>query len=109
MSRRCRAGQRARIISEGPNSGAIVLVERPYFYPEKIGNSVWPRVLRAWVITSLGGPLQSFYLDGGECPPARTIVFDDRNLEPLDDDDDGLDEKEVLERPRQHALAGGNV
>lgn len=99
MSRRCKPGQRARIIGGGANHGAIVLVVRPYFYPDKVSDSTWPRQQRPWVITSLGQPLQSFYLDGREAPARQTIVCDDRDLEPLGDDEGGVSDEEVLGRP----------
>src|SRR3990167_7008841 len=99
MSRRCKPGQRARIISEGANHGAIVLVVRPYFYPDEVSGSQWPRTQRPWVTTSLGQPLQSYYLDGGKAPAQQTIVSDDRDLEPLDDDEGGVSDEEVLGRP----------
>jgi len=99
MSRRCKPGQRARIIGGGANRGAIVLVVKPYFYPDKVAGAMWPRQQRPWVITSLGQPLRSVYLDGREAPAHRTIVCDDRELEPLDDDECGVSDEEVLGRP----------
>lgn len=100
MSRRCKAGQRARIIGDSSNAGQIVLVVRPYFLPEEINDATWPEGIFPWVVTSLGASLRSFSIGTEEeCPPARTIVVDDCDLEPLDDDDDGLGEVEVIEKP----------
>jgi hypothetical protein len=84
MSRRCKPGQRARVISEGPDRGTIVLVLKPYFYPDEVNDAVWPRMLRGWVVTSLGAPLHAVHLDGSPCPPEQTSVRDDRDLEPID-------------------------
>jgi hypothetical protein len=116
MSRRCKPGQRARIISEGTDRGKIVLVVRPYFYPEEVSDATWPRNIAPWVVTSLGALLHSVSLKTGkEAPPARTMVMDDRDLEPLDDDDDPAVD-EAAKRPtksgaragKPKALAAGN-
>lgn len=100
MSRRCKSGQRARCIATGKNRGLIVLVVRPYL-GEKIGDSSW-RVTGPlpWVITSLGRPIFATWTGTGlPCPPMMTGVFDDEDLEPLDDDDDGLDESTDTDKP----------
>lgn len=90
MSRRCKPGQRARVV-RGWNAGKVVVVVRHYF-GEPINDAVWPRAFLPWVVTSVGGPLRSKYLDTGkEAPPAMTIVLDDPDLEPLRDDDEGDD------------------
>lgn len=87
MSRRCKVGDRARIIC-GDNAGKIVVVVRRYF-GEDVNGAKWPKPLFPWVITSLGSTLRSFYLDtGSEAPPSHTIVVDDCSLEPLRDEDD---------------------
>jgi hypothetical protein len=100
MSRQCKPGHRARIIGDGLNSGQIVLVVRPYFYPEIVADATWPNPLFPWVVTSLGAPLRSIDIETGEeCNLAMTIVVDDCDLEPLDYDDDGIREMEVIERP----------
>jgi hypothetical protein len=92
MSRRCKPGIRARIIGECRNAGRIVLVVRPYFYPEEVLGSTWPEeILHPWVVTSLGAPLRCFDVESEEeCPPQMTIVVEDADLEPLDANDDGL-------------------
>jgi hypothetical protein len=102
MSRRCKPGMRARIVNDCSNRGKIVLVVRPYFYPEEVEGARWPEeVLRPWVVTSVSGPLRSYYTEtNNECPPSLTIVVDDEDLQPLDDDDDGLPERIETERPR---------
>lgn len=98
MSRRCKAGQRARIIGGGWNHGKIVLVVRPYFGEDIDGN--WPLPLFPWVITSLGAPLRRRCLKTNiESPAKMMAVYDDCDLEPLDDDDDGLIESTDNERP----------
>jgi hypothetical protein len=100
MSRRCKKGQRARIIGKSADVGKIVFVVRPYFYPQKVGDASWPKGLFPWVVTSLGGPLRCVELGSGkECPPTHTIVVDDCDLEPLDDDDDDIRELVFIERP----------
>ena len=87
MSRRCRPGMRARII-HGSNAGKIVVVVRRYF-GEDVNGAKWPREIFPWVVTSLGSPLRSFCIDTGTAAsPAMTVVVEDRNLEPLRDDDD---------------------
>ncbi len=87
MSRRCKAGIRARII-RGSNQGKIVVVVRHYF-GEDVNGAQWPKALFPWVVTSLSGPLRSFFIDTGvEAPSALTIVVDDCDLEPLRDDDE---------------------
>ena len=86
MSRKCRPGIRARIIRSG-NAGKIVVVVRRYF-GEDVNGASWPRALFPWVVTSLSSPLRSAYLyTGEEAPPSMTIVVDDCDLEPLEDDD----------------------
>lgn len=87
MSRRCKPGIRARII-EGSDAGKIVFVVRRYF-GEEVNGARWPQALFPWVVSSLGSPLRSFYIDTcREAPPSMTIVVDDCDLEPLRDDDD---------------------
>jgi hypothetical protein len=99
VSRRCKKGQRARIIG-GRNAGKIVLIVRPYFYPQIINDASWPMAIYPWVVTSLSGSLRSVHVNSGkECPPAMTIVADDPELEPLDDEDDLLPEAEDLDVP----------
>lgn len=88
MSRRCRPGIRARIISTGRNDGAVVVVVRRYF-GELVSGAHWPKPML--VVTSLGGPLATFAVHTKvACPPSMTIVVDDSELEPLRDDDDSL-------------------
>ncbi len=90
MSRRCKAGQRARIIGNSVNSGAIVLVVRRYL-GELVADDRWPEALFPWVVTSLGEPLDWRRIEDPSVQGrAYTIVLDDKYLEPLNDDDDGL-------------------
>lgn len=99
MNRKCKPGIRARFV-QGSNTGAVVLVVRRYF-GEEVSGAEWPRVLLPWVVTSLGKPLRSTYLHTGEeAPPATTIVADDRDLEPLRDEDEDDSIKEQIARPR---------
>lgn len=89
MSRRCKPGQRARIVS-GADTGAIVVVVR-YYFGETLGGATWPQALLPWVVTSLGRPLHWVSLDDRtRAGQLMTIVRDDSELEPLPDDDDGL-------------------
>lgn len=98
MSRKCKRGQRARIIG-GRNAGKIVLIVRPYFYPQIVNDASWPMAVYPWVVTSLSGPLRSIEVDSGkECPPTMTIVADDPELEPLDDDDGPVAEESSTEQ-----------
>ena len=96
MNRRCKPGMRARVIGANGNRGKIVVVVR-YYFGEDVGGSVWPQPLYPWVVTSLGGPLQSRYIDTGKpAPPMMTIVLDDSDLEPLRDDDlQGRDDESI--------------
>lgn len=87
MSRRCKPGMRARVIGTNANRGKVVVVVR-YYFGEEVSGFRWPLPLYPWVVTSLGGPLQSRYIDTGKpAPPTMTIVLDDSELEPLRDDD----------------------
>lgn len=112
MSRRCKVGQRARIIG-GRNRGQVVLVVRPYV-GERINGTTWPEAVFPWVVTSLGRALDSVYLDTRlPAPAAMTIVVDDEELEPLRDDDHGIGDAEDVGRPVPSARrvlvdAGGN-
>lgn len=101
MSRRCKPGSRARIIDGGANHGKIVLVVRPYFYPEEVDGAAWPdEIVHPWVLTSLSGPLRAIYTETKEeCPPSMTLVCEDDDLEPLDDEDDGSDRSTDADRP----------
>ena len=107
MSRRCKPGIRARIIRSS-NAGKIVVVVRRYF-GEDVNDAAWPRPLFPWVVTSLGAPLHSVYIDTGkEAPPSLTIVVDDSELEPLRDDDDHEDTSAGIPAPikRENVIAG---
>jgi hypothetical protein len=101
MSRRCKAGQRARVLS-GSDKGTIVLVVRRYM-GERINDAFWPEPLFPWVVTTLGAPLHWARIDGSTSGTASTVVRDDRDLEPLKDDDDGLSKATGLSEPRRPA------
>ena len=99
MSRRCKAGQRARILGEDDsNAGNIVLIVRPYF-GELIDGSRWPEPLFPWVVTSLGDLLDTEFIKTGELSRVRTAVYEDCALKPLDDDED--DDSEHTSTPRE--------
>ncbi len=107
MSRRCKVGKRARIIGTGNNAGLIVLVIRPYF-GEEIDGGRWVEKPFPWVVTSLGRPIQPYAAWTKELlPVTMTGVFDDSELEPLDDEDDGLtqstDKELPIKRPKVKA------
>ena len=105
MSRRCRPGQRARIIG-GWNAGKIVLVVRPYF-GEEVDDSTWPMAIFPWVVSSLSTPLRRLCLATKQETPAKMVmVCDDCDLQPLDDDDDGLT---VSIRRSQPVAIGGKA
>lgn len=99
MSRRCKPGQRARVICSGANKGKIVVVVRHYF-GEEVDGATWAEYLYPWVATSLGAPLWwRKEKDSSVRGASMTIVLDDSALEPLDDDDDGLLRSSDQERP----------
>lgn len=102
MSRRCKAGQRARIVAAGSNRGKVVLVVRRYL-GEEISGGTWPNPLFPWVVTTLGAPLDWSGIGDGQRGTATTIVLDDSQLEPLNDDDDGLTRSTDLSEPRRPA------
>ena len=98
MSRRCKPGQRARIIGGGWNIGKIVLVVRPYFGEEIDG--IWPQPIFPWVVSSLGAPLRRCCLTTGKEKPAKmAAVYDDCDLEPLDDDEAGIEDARAIVKP----------
>jgi hypothetical protein len=99
MTRKCKPGQRARVVGRGLDDGKVVLVVRRY-HGEEIEGAIWHRTLFPWVVVSLGAPLHSVYFRTGlPAPPSMTAVICDTRLQPLDDDDDSLDTSEGLDRP----------
>ena len=99
MSRRCKAGQRARIIGGDVNHGKIVVVVRPYF-GEVIKGADWPdSIVFPWVVASLSGPMRSFFMDNSEAEPDIVIVVEDQYLDPIPDDSSGLDEYTEVDKP----------
>lgn len=101
MSRRCKPGQRARIIDGGWNHGKIVLVVRPYF-GEEIDDATWPLPIFPWVVSSMGVPLRRLCLTTRQEKPAKMVmVCDDCDLQPLDDDENGLVETAQQDKPVQ--------
>lgn len=100
MSRRCKPGQRAKVINDTANRGKIVLVICPYFGEKFPCGGHWPKPLFPWVVTSLGTPFDWVMLDdpsiGGT---SMTIAICDTELEPLDDDDDGLTRSTEKDKP----------
>lgn len=100
MSRRCKPGQRARIIRGGWNHGKIVLVVRPYFGEDLNGDGTWPLAILPWVVSSLGVPLRRICLSTKQEKPAKMVmVCDDCDLQPLDDGDDGLTQTTAQDNP----------
>ena len=98
MSRRCKTGQRARFI-KGMNKGRIVLVVKALHINE-FGGSTWPEALFPWVVTALGAPLRTMRLETmKENAPRMTICCCDLDLEPLNDDDDGLTRSTEKDKP----------
>lgn len=89
MNRRCKPGQRARFV-RGWNQGKVVVVVRAH-HGGLYGDCLWPQPVFPWVVTSLGLPLRIVDLDTGqEKPGVMSMVACDRDLEPLQDDDDGM-------------------
>ena len=98
MKRRCKAGDRARII-KGGDEGKIVVVVRKY-HGERLGGYHWAEVLFPWVVAAIGAPL-NFVIRGK--PPknisVRVGVYEDSDLEPLREDDPGIDESTQTDKP----------
>ncbi|WP_028605525.1 hypothetical protein [Ottowia thiooxydans] len=91
MTRRCKPGQRARIIVGRVDKGKIVLVVRAYRPGEKISDAEWPKAIYPWVVTSLGAPIHWSRIGNPAITGlSSTIVLCDTEIEPLEDDDDGL-------------------
>lgn len=89
MSRRCKPGQRARFV-RGRNKGRIVLVVKA-LYTNEFDGSTWPEAIFPWAVTALGAPLRTINLGTQiENPPTMTMCCCDMDLEPLNDEDDGL-------------------
>jgi hypothetical protein len=108
MSRRCQPGQRAKVIGEGGNKGAVVLVVGPHFPGEEWGGpGLWVAGLFPWKTLSLGGPLGIQDADTlAPLPPSMYCVFEDEDLEPLKDDDDGLTHSTGRDRPARDPACG---
>lgn len=106
MSRRCKPGQRARV----KHSGQIVMVVAPYFEGQEWGGSrAWYIEFYPWKTVSLGGPLRIVDSKTREfMRMSMYCVHDDRALEPLDDDDDGLtrttEKDKPIKKPRAKAF-----
>jgi len=99
MSRRCKPGQRARVVGSNWNKGQVVLVVR-YYFGEDIDGAKWPEAIFPWVVASLGAPLRRMCLTTRKETPAKMLaVMDDCDLQPLDDNDDGLNESADTDRP----------
>jgi hypothetical protein len=92
---RCKVGDRARVTGAllPQNMGKIVVVVRPYRDREIVGGSSWVNDGNAWAVVSLGSPIAGTW--NGEVTVSRTAVFNDAQLTPLSDDDDGLTRKAV--------------
>ncbi len=89
---KCKPGDRAKIINGGNkcNIGLIVCVVRRYLTGECVAGTDWITNGSSWVVTSLGKPMTTIGVFDGTKLAQRTAVFDDVNLVPLDDNDDGL-------------------
>jgi hypothetical protein len=107
MSRRCKPGQRARIIGRSTNAGRVVVVVR-FYTGELINRARWPEAVFPWVVTSLGAPLDSVDIPTQRpCPPAMTIVVDDSELQPLADDGDEFESLVEVIKPTAVGAEGG--
>jgi hypothetical protein len=87
MNLRFKPGQRARIL-DGLNKGVVVRVKRIYA-GETTSGSIWPEGLTPWLVATLGEPLAWRSADCLEQGTASEIVVEDRNLEPLTDEEEG--------------------
>lgn len=102
MTRRCKPGQRARITTGTVDKGKIVLVVRPYRPGEKISDGTWPEALYPWVVTSLSAPLGWHRIGNPDIKGVSfTVVMCDTELEPLNDDDDGLTRDTDVSKPKE--------
>lgn len=104
MSRRCKVGQRARMLFN-ENKGRIVLVVGHYFEGTLWGGYTWKTGYFPWKVVSVGQPLNIY--DVGTLKFSGTSMYcvcDDSSLEPLDDDDDGLncstEKDEPIKKPK---------
>jgi len=91
---RCKPGDRARVIAAyiPQNVGRIVMVIRPYDGKEHIGPGSWRCDGPAWVAASLGGGVTAMEGDDSVGPTVFVAVFNDANLQPLHDDDGGIED-----------------
>lgn len=82
----CKPGDIAIFIA-GRNLGKLVHIDRTFIGEEVIGGTLFcktPNAYQAWVVTSLGGPLVSRFIDGPVNPkPNQTAPFDENMLRPL--------------------------
>lgn len=99
MSRRCKPGQRARVI----HNGAIVMVVGHYFHGVEWGGSTnWHTEFYPWKTVSLGAPLEIFSMKTGKfMRMSMYCVHEDADLEPLDDGDDGLTRATEKDKPNK--------
>lgn len=111
MSRRCKPGQRARVI----DNGAIVMVVGHYFHGEEWGGHTgWYTEFYPWKTVSLGAPLEIVSEKTGKFLfMSMYCVHDDAGLEPLDDGDDGLtratEKDKPVNKPRAKQLVEGGA
>lgn len=100
MSRRCKLGDRARIITGG-DKGKVVAVLRKY-HGELIDGGTWEEGFYPWVVVSLSGLLGCRCTKtNADLPPVMTAVYDDAELEPIRDDDPDEGESIEKDRPRE--------
>jgi hypothetical protein len=109
MSRRCKTGQRAKIVVECKNKGAIVMIVGPYHHGQDWdGTKNWLPCIFPWKTVCLSGPVRIIEAATGKfLRDSLYCVFEDSDLEPLDDDDDGLtrsteEDKPIVKRTNDH-------
>jgi hypothetical protein len=113
MSRRCKPGQRARVIKETSAKGCIVLVVAAHHHGQEWGGaSDWKPCIFPWKTISLGRPIKIH--QGDEFwKMSMYCVFEDSDLEPLEDDDDGLtrstEKSKPIKRPAAKKIATPTV
>lgn len=124
---RCKPGDRCRIIApslmsqrsgkKSPNLGHIVVIVRPYQPGETVsGAKDWfpdaPGGGLEWVVMSLADGIACQTMVEGRIVEERRVMvmpIADCRLEPLDDDEGGVEESTLRRQPRPAATEGGQA
>ena len=77
-----------------------MVVERVYVANERLHGVIWEESGGPWVVTSLSGLLASRrVVDDAICDPHRTVVISDTHLQPLRDDEGGIEDSAARRNP----------